>query len=71
MKCENMVLTSYLDKLYFVASYMQQVETPSKRTIFDARQIYLVARHNFHVTSVVTLYHDCKQVNVAIDVFLV
>ena len=60
MKCENMVLTSYLDKLYFVASYMQQFETPSKRTIFVARQIYLVARHNFHVTSVVTLYHDCK-----------
>ena len=31
----------------------RQVEKPSKRTIF-------VARHNYHVASVVTLYHDCK-----------
>ena len=38
----------------------RQAETPSKRTIFFARQIYVVPRHNFHVTSVVTLYHDCK-----------
>ena len=38
----------------------RQVETPSKRTISVARQIYLVARHNFHVALVVTLYHDCK-----------
>ena len=38
----------------------RQVETPSKRTIFVSRQIYLVARHNFHVVSVVQLYHDCK-----------
>ena len=42
----------------------RQIETTSKRTIF-------IARHNFHVASVVTLYHDCKQVNAAIDVFLV
>ena len=33
-------------------SFMRQVETPSKRTIF-------VARHNFHVASVM-LYHDRK-----------
>ena len=32
---------------------MSQVETPSKRTILVARQIY-------HVALVVTLYHDCK-----------
>ena len=38
----------------------RQVETPSKRTIFVERQIYLAARHTFHVASVVTLYHDCK-----------
>ena len=38
----------------------RQVETPSKRTIFVARQIYPVARHNFYVASVVTLYHGCK-----------
>ena len=37
----------------------QQVETPSKRTIFVAEQIYLVTQHNFHVASVVMLYHDC------------
>ena len=39
---------------------MRQVETPSKRTIFGARQIYLVARHNFNVACVVTLYNDPK-----------
>ena len=32
---------------------MSQVETPGKRTTFVARQIY-------HVSLVVTLYHDCK-----------
>ena len=32
----------------------RHVETLSKRTIF-------VARHNFHVASVVTLYHDCTK----------
>ena len=36
-----------------------------------ARQISLVVGHNFLVASMVTLYHDCKQVNAAIDVFLV
>ena len=38
----------------------RKVETLSKRTIYVVRQIYLVARHNFYVASVVTLYHDCK-----------
>ena len=49
---------------------MQQVKAPGKRTIFVARQIYLVARHNFDVASMVTLYHDCKTINAAINVFL-
>ena len=49
----------------------RQVETPSKRTIFVAQQIYLVGRHNFHVASVVTLYMTAKQVNAAIHVFSV
>ena len=50
----------------------RQVETPSKRTDFVVQQIYLVVRRNFHVASVVTLYHECKtSVNAAIDVFLV
>ena len=67
-----MVLTSYLDKSYcrklrwicrkHSDDVARQVETPSKRTIF-------VARHNFNVASVVTM--TAKQVNAAIDVFLV
>ena len=36
------------------------VKTPSKRTDFVAREIYLVERRNFYVASVVTLYRDCK-----------
>ena len=55
---ENMILTSYSDESYFVV--MRQVETPSKRTDFVVRQIYLVARCYFYVASVVTLYHGCK-----------
>ena len=49
----------------------RQVETPGKRIIFVARQISFVVGHNFLVASMVTLYHDCKQVKAAIDVFLV
>ena len=33
--------------------------------------LYLVALRNFYVASVVTLYMTAKQVNAAIDVFLV
>ena len=42
----------------------RQVETPNERTIFVARKIFLFA-------SVITLYNDGKQINAAIDVFLV
>ena len=50
---------------------MRQAETPSKRTIFVARQIYFVVRHNFHVASVITLYHDCKTGKCCNRLFLV
>ena len=43
----------------------RQVETPITMTI------YLVSRHNFIVASLVTHYHDSKQVNAAIDMFSV
>ena len=66
-----MILTSYSDKIVLCRKLRwicrkhandvaRQVETPSKKTTFAARHIYLVTRHNFHVASVVTLYHDCK-----------
>ena len=62
---ENMVLTSYLDKSYFVANYGEyvasiQVMSRDKLKHQARRQLYLVARLNFHVASVVTLYHECK-----------
>ena len=54
---ENMVLTSFLDKSYFVASIQVMSRDKSKHQV---RGAIFVARHNFHVVSVVTLYHDCK-----------
>ena len=58
---ENMILTSYLDKLYFVASIQMRSRDKLKHQVrgqfFVARQIYYVARHNFHVPSVVTLFY--------------
>ena len=47
----------------------RKVEIPGKTTIFVEGQIYLVARHKFYVAEEVTLYHDCKQLDAAIDVF--
>ena len=38
----------------------RQVKTTDRSTIFVARQIYLVARHKFHVVLEVTPYHDWK-----------
>ena len=38
----------------------QQVEILGKSTNFVGRQIYLVARHNFHVASEFTLHHHCE-----------
>ena len=61
---ENMVLMSYLDESYFVASDLaRQVETPSKRTVL-ARDITFVSHRWLRCTM------TAKQVNAAIDVFL-
>ena len=49
----------------------RQVETPDKSAVFVARQICFVTRHEFHVTLEDTLYNDCKQVDAAMDAFLV
>ena len=37
---------------------VRQVETSCRATISVGRQIYLVARRNFHVALEVTLYHE-------------
>ena len=38
----------------------RQDEIPGKSTIFVTWQIYLVVRQIFHVSSQVTLHHNCK-----------
>ena len=45
---------------------MQQVQTPVKSTIFAARQIYFVARHDFHVAMQITFTLTVKHVAAAI-----
>ena len=55
---ENMGLTSYFDKSYFVARIQMMSFGKLKHQVKG--QFYLVAQHNFHVASVVTLYYDCK-----------
>ena len=61
---ENMVLTSYLDKSYFVASqggYVASIQMMScDKFKHQVKGTIFVARHNFHVASMATLYHDCK-----------
>ena len=55
---EHMILTSHwISQTLSQAlnDVARQVEIPGKTIIFVARQIYLVARHNFHVALEVTL----------------
>ena len=77
-----MILTSYSDKSYLVSSpcgyvakhskdFGRQVETPCKSTIFVARQLYLVVRNNFYVALETTFTITGKQMDGAIDTFLV
>ena len=52
---ENKILTSYLDKSYFVASIQMmsrdKLEHQAlKATFFVAQQTYFVVRRNFHVS---------------------
>ena len=72
---ENMVLMSFLDKLYFVArqgGYVANIQIMSSDK-FKHQEDFFVAPHNFHVASVATLYHDHKtaKCDAAISVFSV
>ena len=48
---ENMILTTYLNKSYFVEAKVDMLE---------AQQVDRGQIHNIYVASVVLLYHDCK-----------
>ena len=79
---ENMVLTSYLDKSYFVASeggYVASIQTMSHDKLKHQVRGKFLRREKFTLLCDVTfMSHQslhytmtAKQVNVAIDVFLV
>ena len=65
---ENKILTSYLDKSYFVASrggYVASIQAMScdklkqqVRQQFLSRDRFIFVQHNFHVALEVMLQHD-------------